>query len=68
MVQQIKIRTRSGTVNEMTVEELMEVDGRPYVNSSDELQSVRDALTFQQGQIETLMFLMGAKENTDGSD
>lgn len=68
MTQRIKIKTRSGTINEMEIEELMEVDGKPFVEPVSELQALRDTLLVHQGQIETIMFLISGKEQADGGD
>lgn len=49
----LRIKTKSGAITEMAVEELIEVDGKPY-KSADEYQELRDAVMHLEGRVSGL--------------
>lgn len=50
----LKLRLKSGLIQEnFEVEELLEVDGKPYT-PVDDIQELREQIIYQAGQIEVL--------------
>lgn len=49
----LRIKTKTGHITEMQVEELLEVDGKPF-RTDDEFKDVRDAVIHLEGRVSAL--------------
>ena len=53
----IKVKSKSGTVNELQVEEILEIDGKPYTPQGDvdQIQAIVNHLSGRVATIEQLL-------------
>lgn len=61
----LRIKTKTGHVSEMQVEELLAVDGQPY-RGADDYQELRDAIAHLSGRVDTFETLLTPRGQSDG--
>ena len=61
----LKVKTKTGTITDMQVAELMDVDGKPF-KSGEDFQEIRDAVIHLEGRVQTLETLLVSERNGNG--